>query len=37
MLIGQALGQFSRWTGLEAPGPLMYRAALDRLGMTRLE
>ncbi len=36
MLISQALGQFSRWTGLEAPGPLMYRAALDRLGRTQL-
>jgi 3-dehydroquinate dehydratase / shikimate dehydrogenase len=35
MLISQALGQFSRWTGLEAPEPLMHRAALDRLGRTQ--
>lgn len=35
MLISQALGQYQRWTGLEAPEHLMYRAALDRLGATR--
>ncbi len=34
MLIGQALGQFQRWTGVEAPAHLMYRAVLDRLGQT---
>jgi 3-dehydroquinate dehydratase/shikimate dehydrogenase len=36
LLIGQALGQFKRWTDLDAPEPLMYRAALDRLGATRM-
>jgi 3-dehydroquinate dehydratase/shikimate dehydrogenase len=35
MLIKQALGQFKRWTGLEAPEHLMLRAALDRLSATR--
>jgi 3-dehydroquinate dehydratase/shikimate dehydrogenase len=35
MLISQALGQFKRWTGLEAPEHLMYRAALERIGGTR--
>ena len=34
MLISQALGQFKRWTGIEAPEPLMMRAALDRLSAT---
>ncbi|NEQ78636.1 MAG: shikimate dehydrogenase, partial [Okeania sp. SIO2C9] len=33
MLIRQALGQFERWTGLEAPAPLMQRMALEHLGM----
>ena len=32
MFIGQALGQFSRWTGREAPEGLLYRLALERLG-----
>jgi len=32
MFIGQALGQYRRWTGLEAPDALMYRTALERLG-----
>lgn len=33
MLIKQALGQFRRWTGLDAPEPLMQRAALEALGI----
>lgn len=37
MLIRQALGQYQRWTGREAPEHLMYRACLDRLGATRME
>ena len=37
MLIRQALGQYQRWTGREAPKHLMYRACLDRLGATRME
>lgn len=32
MLIGQALGQYERWTGLEAPASLMQRVALEHLG-----
>lgn len=32
MFIGQALGQFSRWTGREAPEGLLTRLALERLG-----
>jgi shikimate 5-dehydrogenase len=35
MLIKQALGQFKRWTGVDAPEHLMIRTALDRLGATR--
>lgn len=35
MLIGQALGQFRRWTGVDAPEPLMMRTALDRIGATQ--
>lgn len=35
MLIAQALGQFQRWTGRDAPEHLMMRAALDRLGATQ--
>lgn len=31
MLIGQALGQYERWTGLPAPEPLMHRVALERM------
>ncbi len=31
MLIAQAVGQFERWTGLEAPEHLMYRLALEKL------
>lgn len=31
MFIGQAVGQFERWTGLPAPEHLMYRLALERL------
>jgi shikimate dehydrogenase len=34
MLVRQALGQYQRWTGREAPQHLMYRACLDRLGAT---
>jgi 3-dehydroquinate dehydratase/shikimate dehydrogenase len=37
MLIRQALGQYHRWTGRDAPEHLMYRACLDRLGATRME
>lgn len=37
MLIRQALGQYQRWTGREAPEHLMMRACLDRLGATRME
>ncbi len=32
MFIRQALGQYRRWTGLDAPEALMYRLALERLG-----
>jgi 3-dehydroquinate dehydratase / shikimate dehydrogenase len=35
MLLRQALGQYQRWTGREAPQHLMYRACLDRLGATQ--
>ncbi len=31
MFIAQAVGQFERWTALEAPEHLMYRIALERL------
>jgi len=31
MLVTQALGQYERWTGLEAPEPLMHRVALEAL------
>jgi 3-dehydroquinate dehydratase/shikimate dehydrogenase len=31
LLIAQAVGQFERWTGLEAPEHLMYRLALEKL------
>ncbi len=31
MFIRQALGQYRRWTGLDAPEALMYRLALERL------
>ncbi|MDA3960194.1 MAG: type I 3-dehydroquinate dehydratase [Planctomycetota bacterium] len=31
MLIGQALGQYERWTGLQAPEPLMHRVALEAM------
>ncbi len=37
MLIRQALGQYHRWTGRDAPEHLMMRACLDRLGATRME
>jgi len=37
MLVRQALGQYHRWTGREAPEHLMMRACLDRLGATRME
>jgi 3-dehydroquinate dehydratase/shikimate dehydrogenase len=37
MLVRQALGQYQRWTGREAPEHLMMRACLDRLGATRME
>lgn len=32
MFIGQAAGQYQRWTGREAPEPLMQRVALEALG-----
>ena len=35
MLVRQALGQYQRWTGREAPQHLMYRACLDRIGATQ--
>ena len=35
MLLRQALGQYQRWTGRDAPEHLMMRACLDRLGATR--
>jgi len=31
MLISQALGQYERWTGIQAPEPLMHRVALEAL------
>lgn len=37
MLLRQALGQYQRWTGREAPEHLMMRVCLDRLGATRME
>ncbi len=37
MLVRQALGQYQRWTGRDAPEHLMMRACLDRLGATRME
>jgi 3-dehydroquinate dehydratase/shikimate dehydrogenase len=37
MLLRQALGQYQRWTGRDAPEHLMMRACLDRLGATRME
>jgi len=35
MLVRQALGQYQRWTGREAPQHMMYRACLDRIGATQ--